>query len=387
MNSRLARTIPVCVLLLAAQSIKGKQSPALQAGSSRQNYAGDEACRECHAGQVESYFHTAHHLTSRRPTKESILGSFAEGKNILNTASAGLYFRMDSKPDGFFENAVSTSPVSSVRSERIGVVIGSGRVGQTYLYWKKDQLFQLPVSYWVDLDAWVNSPGYRDGTANFERPVVPRCLECHMTYAEATELSVSTNRYEPATFVLGISCERCHGPGREHVEQARSKAGNASIINPIKMKRDSQIELCAQCHGGRRTPQTVPFSYVPGEPLDKYYQRDPENTGATADVHGNQVALLQMSRCYQASADMSCATCHDVHKVQRDVASLSERCLACHARAKESHEAANKLSGACVDCHMPVQASNLIISNSNGKRRKALVRSHWIKIYADTPTP
>jgi hypothetical protein len=33
---------------------------------------------------------------------------------------------------------------------------------------------------------------------------------------------------------------------------------------------------------------------------------------------------------------------------------------------------------------MPVQASNLIISNSNGKQTRAMVRSHWIKIYYDS---
>jgi hypothetical protein len=42
-----------------------------------------------------------------------------------------------------------------------------------------------------------------------------------------------------------------------------------------------------------------------------------------------------------------------------------------------------KIVSGCVDCHMPVQASNLIISNSNGKQTRAMVRSHWIKVYGD----
>ncbi len=386
MNIRCAKEILIGVLLLAMQGFRAEQPAAPQAQSGPGSYAGDEACRECHPVQVDSYFHTAHHLTSRLPTKESILGSFATGENVLNTANAVLYFRMEAKSTGFYETAVSMFPAISTRSERIDLVIGSGRVGQTYLYWRKDQLFQLPVSYWVDLNSWVNSPGYRDGTANFERPVVPRCLECHLSYAEAAELSAGTNRYKPATLVLGISCERCHGAGREHIEQARKEATGGGIINPVKLKRDRQIELCAQCHGGRRIPRTQPFSYLPGEPLDKYYQADPKNTGANADVHGNQVALLQMSRCYQASADMGCSTCHDVHRAQRDVTSLSERCLGCHSGARESHKAKSKIEGACADCHMPVEASNLIISNSNGKRTKALVRSHWIKIYPNAGT-
>ena len=90
------------------------------------------------------------------------------------------------------------------RTERFAVVIGSGEKGQTYLFWDEDQLFQLPVSYWKDL-GWVNSPGYRDGFADFERAIIPRCLECHATYFEA--LPPPTNRYNTTGFSLGIQCE------------------------------------------------------------------------------------------------------------------------------------------------------------------------------------
>jgi hypothetical protein len=185
MNLVARKGMLVCALLLAAPNLNAQDPVKSQAEQTRQDYVGDESCRGCHADQVQSYLRTAHHLTSRVPSKESVLGSFAPGKNILNTATSALFFQMESKPDGFYETAVSLSSSSYPRSERIDLVIGSGRVGQTYLYWRKDQLFQLPVSYWVDLDSWVNSPGYRDGTANFERPIVPRCLECHLTYADA----------------------------------------------------------------------------------------------------------------------------------------------------------------------------------------------------------
>lgn len=348
--------------------------------------AGDEACRACHAEIVEGYSKTAHKLTSRAPSQESILGSFAEHENILKTSNPNLHFRMESRPGGFYETAVSTLPGSAAeRTERIDIVIGSGRVGQTYLYWKGDLLFQLPVSYWTDLTAWVNSPGYQDGTAKFERPVVPRCLECHMTYAMPLSTQPSSNQYNPEAVVLGISCERCHGPAREHVDSMTRKTPATNIIRLKKLSRERQIDVCAQCHGGRRFPQTVAFSYLPGEPLDKYYVRDPK-PAATVDVHGNQVALLQMSRCYQSSSNLVCSTCHDVHQRQRDAAAFSARCLECHTPEKcgEYPKLKETIVAGCVDCHMPVQASNLIISNSNGKQTKAMVRSHWIKIYVDS---
>ena len=75
------------------------------------------------------------------------------------------------------------------------MVIGCGEKGQTYLYWKGDRLFELPVSYWASL-GWVNSPGYRDGYSDFDRLTIPRCLECHATYFESRQPPI--NRYSPA---------------------------------------------------------------------------------------------------------------------------------------------------------------------------------------------
>ena len=398
MSSRLASGILTGAFLFLAYGephhaprIKSNRAaPIGEQSTDRQNFVGDEACRACHAGKVESYFHTAHHIASRPPTRESILGSFDKPKNVLKTSNPGLSFRMESRPDGFFQTAISEppSPVST-HSERIDIVIGSGRSGQTYLYWKTDHLFQLPVSYWSDLDSWVNSPGYRDGTANFARPVLPRCIECHITYAEPIASPEPQNQFRTASLVLGITCERCHGPGRQHIEAISAKKSQSDIVNLQKLSRDHQIEVCAQCHGGRRVPLLPVFSYLPGEQLDRYSAPLPRDATAAADVHGNQVGLLQMSRCYQSSPDLTCATCHDVHQTQRNPAAFSAHCVKCHQpeACGEFPKLREKIIGTCVSCHMPMQASNLIISNSNGKQYKPMLRSHWIKIYLDLRAP
>jgi len=383
----LAGTFLFIVSALGPEACPGQQREASPATSRRQDFVGDEACRACHAEKSSAYLTTAHHLTSQPPTKESILGSFAENKNILKTSDQALFFRMEGKPDGFYQTAVwGIAPATTSRSEKMAVVIGSGRKGQTYLYWKRDELFQLPVSFWTDLDTWINSPGYHDGEANFERRVISNCLGCHLTYAEAIGSPVLSNEFKPESLIFGISCERCHGPGRQHLQAMAAKKSAADIINPAKLPRDRQINVCAQCHGGLRAPLGDPFSYVPGESLDKYFRKDLLNAVSTADVHGNQVALLESSRCYQSSPNMSCSTCHDVHQTERDPAALSSRCLTCH-RAEACGEfprLKEKLAGNCVNCHMPVEPSKVIISNQNTKPTRAMVRSHAIKIYRDS---
>ena len=295
---------------------------------------------------------------------------------------------MEAKEGRFFQSAIwGLPPSTTATTEPIDLVIGSGRKGQTYLYWKGDRLFQLPVSYWVELGHWVNSPGYADGYADFDRPVPPRCLECHGSFAEAIPGAPTNNAYKKKSLVLGIFCERCHGPGAEHV--ARHRAGASvpdsleAIVNPAKLPRDRDIDVCAQCHAGMRYPIAPAFSYVPGEPLDNYLDPDRADPNAQIDVHGGQVALLRKSRCYVSSGTMTCSTCHDVHQPQRDVAAFSSHCLTCH---KESdcpvHEKLGaRISSSCVDCHMPVQDSKAIATDSNRKRVQARVRTHWIKVY------
>ena len=51
-------------------------------------------------------------------------------------------------------------------------------------------------------------------------------------------------------------------------------------------------------------------------------------------------------------------------------------------RLRRVCEAGARIRDNCIDCHMPVQESNLIISNVNGKQIKARMRNHWIKVYA-----
>src|SRR5215207_8316920 len=97
-------------------------------------FIGDDQCLSCHEKQ-RTYLTTAHHLTSREANATSILGSFAPSKNILATQRE-LHYRMEARSDGFFQVGILGTPPDTISlAERFDIVIGSGRKGQTYLYW------------------------------------------------------------------------------------------------------------------------------------------------------------------------------------------------------------------------------------------------------------
>ncbi len=81
----------------------------------------------------------------------------------------------------------------------------------------------------------------------------------------------------------GIDCQRCHGPGCDHVDAVRQRRGTAairnSIVKPARLAPQRQMEICLQCHL-ETTTLSLPaslvrydraaFSYQPGEPLADY---------------------------------------------------------------------------------------------------------------------
>jgi hypothetical protein len=379
----------------ASPAAAAPSSPVATESSTRARagYVGDEACRACHTTHSESYLHTAHHLTSQLAGADSILGKFDPGEDVLRTANPGLHFNMEAKDDGYFETAVAGSPGMSFRdmtfrTERMDVVIGSGHRAQTYLYWHGDQLFELPVSYWVEGDpGWVNSPGYDNGLANFGRTIPPRCLECHAAFIRATAPGTFDNHYDRASLVPGVSCETCHGPAREHVARhapGSPPAAGQAILNPSTFSRDRQIDLCALCHNGIERKQTGPaFSYLPGQPLAGYLQPNPMDTITRPDVHGNQVGLLKRSRCFLSSTTMTCTTCHDVHAAERDAASYSGRCLQCHqvSACGMYKTMGEQIAKNCIDCHMPLLQTSAILASRGEETIGTKIRTHWIKVY------
>jgi len=371
--------------------------PVLVAGSgARDGFVGDAACLPCHQTQSASYLRTAHHLTSQPADRNSILGSFAPGSNTLMIAAPGadnsaprFYFTMVARKDGVYQTAVAELNAQKLtRSERIDVVVGSGVRGQTYLYWHSNRLYELPVSYWTEGRQWINSPGYQDGTANFGRRADPRCMECHTTYIRALSPDPQTNLYEKSSLAMGISCETCHGPGAGHValekSPTRGSTAPAAILNPVRFTRDRQVDLCGLCHNGTQRQELLPaFSYLPGRSLDEFFAPAPSDAAQQLDVHGNQVGLLKLSRCYLSAPGMTCSTCHDVHAPELSAASYSSRCLRCHnwQSCGVAKRMGHQIVEDCVDCHMPLQQTTAIVSVTAGRVLHTSIRNHRIGIY------
>lgn len=353
-------------------------------------YVGAEACKSCHRSIYDEHIHTAHYRDSRPAAGAFIKGSFTGESSHFNF-NDHMQVVMEKKDGRFYQTARFNGAI--MESEAFGIVIGSGRKGQSYLYWDGDRLFQLPISYYTPLDSWCNSPGYPPMIAYFNKQVHGACMECHGTYAKIVGEDDRGTSFDSASIVYGIECERCHGPGAEHVVWHSAHPGETTgryILNARHLARQQRLDACALCHSGFRKELLPAFSFRVGDTLDNYSQAGYDSAAvATLDVHGNQYGLLTASRCFRESDQLDCSSCHDPHADEHGKTEVySRRCMNCHS-VTTGHSCSygpvinRRLTTNCIDCHMPVLPSGVITLQVSGQAQPVhdLVRSHRVAVY------
>lgn len=212
------------------------------------------------------------------------------------------------------------------------------------------------------------------------------CLFCHNAYAGLPKNAVSgfwRDQTFPAALPEGIGCQRCHGPGAEHVRKASSGASDAevraAIVNPSRLDPTLRNDVCYECHlqpsiafpGMRRFGRDI-NSFRPGEPLPSYVLhldiKDDEIAPADRFEINHHPFRLEQSRCFRESGGkLSCLSCHDPHKRTADVKPV---CMSCHAKAHRASED-------CVSCHMPKHRTQDVVH--------VVMTDHRIGIYPNLP--
>lgn len=361
-----------------------------------EDYISAQTCITCHKEVTESYMHTAHYLTARPATEESIKGSFHEGENKYYYTPS-IMLSMQKRDSGLYQ--VVYYKGEEKKAMPFDIVFGSGVMGQSYLTWRNNQLYQLPITYYTEAGQWSNSPGFPSDRVLIDRPVTSRCMECHTTYAKG----IPENVMEPVAFdrskiIYGIDCQKCHGPAAKHVtyhtENTQDKEAKY-IVNPAKISRAKQLDACVLCHGGDIKKTKPSFGFTAGNDLSDYFEAGTPSQfmpqSAAIDVHGNQYALLSASKCFTMSTTLNCNSCHNTHKNERgSLATFSQRCITCHNTNDSkfqtpAHKAVVAVEKNCIDCHMPAQTSKSIAVFLEGEEtpRASKLRSHFIAVYRD----
>jgi predicted CXXCH cytochrome family protein len=319
-----------------------------QSAMATAHYTGSQACAKCHREIYERWKKTpmANVVRDPREHPEAIL------------------------PD------LATDPIAKFSKDQVALVYGSiwkqryfKRIGDDYYpepaQW--DVTHRLWRSYFVaeGTDWW--APFYPPD--NMQRPTGPTCDGCH---------SVDYNIRTKQVVEWNVGCERCHGPGSEHV--AHATRGN--ILNPARMDYVDANDTCIQCHSqGRPLTSPIegqyydwPVGYRVGLHLTDYWRLEDHSLGQTtfthfADgtAHKNRMQGNDFVQSLMYRRGITCFTCHDVHGTG-NYAQLrkpaDQLCLDCHGPLspngprtatleEHTHHKKGSTGNQCVACHMP----------------------------------
>lgn len=350
-------------------------------------YAGPETCIQCHKNITDSYAYTNHAKTSSPAFYDSIKKTLAGAKTEV-TFPNGQMVKVEAAGKDIIQTEIRDG--NAVTSEKLDIAFGSGEKAQTFGYWKNNELFQLPLTYLTHQQLWTNSPGFPVDHPYFTRPVISRCFECHSSYVyhynENTKPLEITEKFNTASIVYGIDCERCHGPAKKHVDfhKANPTEKKAMFITAIKtLNRTQQSDLCGTCHSGNPVALRSVFAFTPGDSLKSYYMYYP-GSFTNPDVHGMQMQLLQQSACYKQST-LTCLTCHNPHKAEsKTQETITASCISCHNTSAHGKQMIVEKKN-CITCHMPLRTSKSLDFN-NSTENKSIpykLRTHRIAIYPE----
>jgi predicted CXXCH cytochrome family protein len=316
--------------------------------TSTAHYAGSQSCKKCHAEIYEHWQKTpmANVVRDPREHPEAII------------------------PD------LSTNKIAPFTKDQVALVYGS--------IWKQRYFTKIGDDYFPEPAQWdVTNHGWRpyfvaNGTDwwvpyyapdNMLRPTGPTCDGCH---------SVDYNIHTKQVAEWNVGCEKCHGPGSEHVE--RPSRGN--ILDPARMDYVQASDTCIQCHSQGR-PTTIPIEgkyydwpvgYRVGLNLRDYWQLEEHTLGETTfthfpegTAHKNRMQGNDFVQSIMYRRGVTCFSCHDVHG-NGNYAQLrkpaDQLCLDCHGPLslngprtatfeEHTHHKRDSTGSSCIACHMP----------------------------------
>ncbi len=310
-------------------------------------FAGANRCAECHSGIFRAQQRSRHARTFFRASELTNVSLPASPVRDPGQSKVTHVLKRVG-PDRIEQQ---TRVEKQVYSAIVEYALGSGDRGLTFVgRGENGEAVELRLS------EYRNGAGYQwDVTSgHFVRPdeaarylgepltedALRRCLGCHVTSSQAIASGSG-----PEASDHGIACEKCHGPGENHILAVKAGFPDLAIVDPRMASGGRMVALCAECHSPRR---------------GNLAKEDPSAVRF-------QGTTLTWSRCFLESQDkLDCITCHDPHRdAVSSPAHYESKCLSCHSGARTGAELhgssetraasvcpVNPVKG-CVGCHMP----------------------------------
>lgn len=356
-------------------------------------YVGMEACSGCHSDVHSTFLHTGMGSSFGKATPSKSSGDFRNNP-VVYDRFRDMHYHPYWKNDSlwFREFRLSGKDTIFIREERISWIVGSGQHTNSHIWEKNGYHYQAPLTFYTQKGVWDLPPGFENGNnTRFSRIIGTECMTCHNAYPEWA--GGAENKFSQVK--NGIDCERCHGPGSEHVRQKRagilvdtSRYIDYTIVNPRKLPIDFQFDICQRCHiqgNAVLNEGKTFFDFKPGMRLSSVMNifMPVFKGGEDQHIMASHAERLKLSLCYLESEKLyeeslkknnldfdskttrlTCITCHNPHVSVKSTGKekFNSVCQSCHSDPKkkvctESNAVRSVNNNNCVSCHMPVQGT------------------------------
>jgi tetratricopeptide (TPR) repeat protein len=338
---------------------KDKEISSLRTGNNE--FIGEQACKSCHAKQYGDWLRSDHFMAMQPPNDSTVKGNF----NNVSFTGDGVTSRFFKKDGKFFINTQGDD--GNNHDYEVKYTFGFTPL-QQYLIEFPGGRMQVPrVSWDTKQKKWfhqyagqrINSHDWFHWTANSQNWNT-MCASCHSTNLQKN-YNVDSDSYHTTFSVINVSCESCHGAGKQHADFVNStEYKRGKKIPGFYLDKNSeqlaQINSCMPCHA-RKTDISATLTKS-GVIMDDYIPEIPSNEHFHADGQVNDedyiyTSFLQTKMFHRG---VKCSSCHNPHSGKILFAS-NQLCLQCHAKKYDdpSHtfHPVGITGSECKSCHMP----------------------------------
>lgn len=358
----LGAVLPLCLVALAGCDGKPTADPASAAAGNP--YAGSDSCQECHQEAFTDWKKSHHANAQRTPYAPLDMQAFDPPRDIRHGSETS---RAELR-DGKYTLITTGSDGKQQPFEPVGV-IGVDPLWQYLIPAPGGRLQVTELAFDPAKKEWFNVYGEEDRKywewGHWSQRGMTwnsMCATCHTTNLQKN-YSPGIDGYRTTYVELGVGCEQCHGPMRDHADW--QKANRDRPGDPTLIKRDwgQYFASCASCHA-RRIDLTGSFQV--GEKFSDHFDLvlpDSSNTFYPDGQNWDEdFEITAFTLSYMHDAGIRCTDCHAHHGSKIKVKG-NDLCMRCHNQPvttkiailpeAHGHHPMDKAGSLCVDCHMP----------------------------------